>query len=61
MVGDRGAGKTTLVRALCNKPVKAVESTAGIDTSILEFDDQPSESDVAMVVWDFGGREVRAH
>ena len=35
-MGEGGAGKTTLVDALCNKPYEKTASTVGIATKILE-------------------------
>ena len=39
VVGEGGAGKTTLIRALRDLPFEDTNSTAGIDTSTLETTD----------------------
>ena len=39
VVGEGGAGKTTLIRALRDLPFEDTSSTAGIDTSTLETTD----------------------
>lgn len=57
ILGDKGAGKTSIARKLVNskaKMPKLNESTAGVDTSVWEIEDD----NLNIRIWDFAGHTV---
>ncbi len=61
IVGEPGAGKTTLARKLKDENAempKEEESTKGIDISNWSFFQGKDKQDFRVNVWDFGGQEI---
>jgi len=61
ILGDGGAGKTTLVRKLLDKSVlvpSESHSTVGIEISSYYFTESKYNKPVRVNIWDFGGQEI---
>jgi ADP-ribosylation factor-like protein 2 len=73
VLGLDNAGKTTIVRRLCDKPIDSIEPTLGFSIQTLEYDlrDNNNEDDTALSsssstyqlhLWDIGGQStIRAY
>jgi len=61
ILGEKGAGKTSLARRLLDindKLPEKYESTEGVETSIWNFEDQKGDKDINAHIWDFAGHSI---
>ena len=61
VLGLDNAGKTTIVRRLCDKPIDSIEPTLGFSIQTLEYD-LKNDDTYQLHLWDIGGQStIRAY
>lgn len=61
MLGLDNAGKTTIVKRLCDKPIDSIEPTLGFSIQTLEYDLKDDDT-YQLHLWDIGGQStIRAY